>query len=277
MTRTLGQAVASLKQQFPPGDADLYAWGNPKAWTARDLSLKARVLLAMQIAVDLLRVELVPDRCTEMLPDWEAVLGLSKSKLAVGGSTLVRRIQIRTRWRERGSPNRTRVAAALQPNVGYAPVILETDRDALTARNTYDLMGHGDPIPAGPGVTTWTRTIGENAPVSRAGFRFAYSIAHPSPSDLTIELQMPGQPFADVTSVIVIDGTSRIWFGGPAHHPDHPDPIDGVWSVRVTNGGANPGVIDWFQLIAEGWANKQIAVELTISVKTVEKILRRSP
>lgn len=171
MTRTLHDAIGTVKGLFPPGDDTLYAWEDRNDWTARDLSEKARLLLCIQQAIDALRIELNPATASQKLPDWETTLALGASRIAVLGSQAQRQAQIVARLRESGASTLANIEAALRAVVGPVPgalTIIEHSRAAIDEANVYSASAK---VVAALGTTSWSWTGADNAVASRAGAR----------------------------------------------------------------------------------------------------------
>lgn len=101
---------------------------------------------AMFDACENLLLELDPATATEKIPDWEAALGLSQTRIANFGTIQQRRNQVLAYLRNYNAGfSLDEIRAAVQPFLLYAVPgqiqILETDRAALTTLHTYAASG----------------------------------------------------------------------------------------------------------------------------------------
>jgi uncharacterized protein YmfQ (DUF2313 family) len=189
VTRTLEDAKRAVRQQYPPGDENLYAWDDKDSFVAHDVGEKARALQTMQEDADNLRFELAPQTAVAKLEDWEKLFGTSQSPSVREGSIEQRQELIIARWREHGPSTLPNIKAAARALLGYTPTILEVSRAALTAAHTWPAPGTNT-IP-GSGSVSVPFTVIDEPRVSEAGAQVTFTITHSNVEDLTLSLEGP--------------------------------------------------------------------------------------
>lgn len=237
MSRTLEEALAAVKQLYPPGSEDLYDWDTRTAWVTRELRVVARAVLATWGQQEKLRRELNPAQAVELLDGWERLMGL-----APGWLTLAQRQQrMVARWRQHGPASPGNLLLLLSTVSGPTqPTIMETSRSAVTERVWRDLQTF--PAVAASGVTNLVIGCADNAPASNAGARVAFRLTHPSVEDLSVKIIAPSGAQSPSMRVglgaaVAQDFCFR-WKGAAG------EVIDGDWTIRITNSGASAGSID---------------------------------
>lgn len=242
MSRAPEEVRQALLALFPPGDADLYAWDDPRSFVARHAAAIATAArLKGTDAVDELRRERRPQDAVAKLPDWERAFGLSKSRTTERGTIGQRQGQVVARWRENGASTPDRIRAAFAAVLGYEPDVLEHSRAALTAANTYQLPGAPITVPANASAAV-PIAVADNAPVSQAGARLTLAVTTAAAEALDVQLDAP-------------DGTTASWsapFGAGAvagatfvlYAPELAGArADGAWTLTVANHSGNAATL----------------------------------
>lgn len=244
MTRVLNDAIVAVKQQFPPGDENLYSWDDPHAWVTADLREKSRAVLAMWAQQDKLRRELVPQTADEKLSDWEAIFGAPSGNATV----TMRQAAIVARWRESGASTLDNITAAIASLAGSAAAvtIVEHSRTSLRNQHTYSFST----ITATVGNTAnVTLAIGENAVAARMGAQLLLNVSTGDQGDFLVTLVAPdAQEFTP--SLVYVDGADHVYFW-----PEFAGlRIDGTWAISVDNTGAGTTdvQVDTANLFVEG-------------------------
>lgn len=182
--------------------------------------------------LDQLRAELGGRTMVARLPDWEAILGVARSKLALFGTLDQRRALVIARRREWGLPTIPSIQGALQGLLGYVPTIIETDRPTLTAANTHALPSLPLTIPASGSVSAGV-FIGDNAPASQMGAQFSITITHPHVEELVVTLLGPDSLAAVFTGLGTGSVTGKTYRFSAPSFAGHP--ITGTWQVFISD------------------------------------------
>lgn len=223
---------ALLEQLFPPGGGvaldldDEGGFGGLFDWMAEQINAGAFGPAAA------LASEISPMTSTSAgrLPEWERGIALTATAVALYGSDEARRAQVIARLRERGTPRRAFIQAALAGVCGYVPDLLEHSRAAVTLVNRVPIS---TTIVGALSSANIALRAADNAPAGLAGARLSLSLAIVDPSAISITLTPP-----DGGSVLTIDpalwptAITRIvaWsaYAGRA--------ITGTWTLTIGNG-----------------------------------------
>lgn len=197
---TLEEVRSALIACLPDGARVLYDIDNRGSDVSKYVdALASAVKTYGSDEVDELRLEFVASSASQLIPAWEAALGLAGSDVAVRGSTAQRQAQIAARLREFGASTLGNIQAALLPVLGYTPTIIEHTPAGI---RPYILRSLGAlPIVcAGFSTTSVTFDVDDNAYTSAAGVRLDISVTHANPADLSITLTGPATQFKTWTS-----------------------------------------------------------------------------
>lgn len=192
--------------------------------------------------LDTLRRELDWYQLDARLPDWESVLALATSLTARYGSLTARRAQVSARRREVGAPTVANIQNALAAIAGYAPTLLEPDRAAIRAANTYAIGG--GVIPVG-GTLQLTATATDNAVASAMGAQVTFRLTHTHPGNLTFTLQGPDattKTWAAATKPVGEAAVVAVDFRLAAKEFAGKD-IAGTWIFSITDSGLGAGSV----------------------------------
>lgn len=144
--------------------------------------------------IDNLRAEIVPGTSTDLLPVWEASLGLSQTPIAKFGTLLQRRNAVIGWLRQSGTFNLADIQAVVQPYFLYANAsqiaIVETDRVALTALHTYT---NTTPLALLAGANgSRSVTVADDPALSAGGVRVTFSWTGTVDAATYVGLSPPG-------------------------------------------------------------------------------------
>lgn len=243
--RTLHDAAATLRQQFPPGDENLHAWEDPDSWVSRDMRSKGRLLLAMQQAADSLRAEMNPATAVEKLSDWESIFRFASSRIARFGGTPQRQAQVVSKWREFGATAIPIVQAIIGPLLGYADPtqleIIECSRSGLRALHTYSWPDGN--IPA-MGQYNELVHVADNLEVSAAGAFIRVNLTFPTIENLAISVSSPGfNVVLAITGALGVGSVTNKQYAFFAPTFAGQD-VDGDWTLNIDNNGASTGTVN---------------------------------
>lgn len=244
---TTADAIRIIKEAWPPRSDSLYDWNDPDA-------LVAKIFDALGIVFKLYgfdqsdRVfrEVNPLTTVELLPAWEALLGISLSDTALRvRSADQRRQTVLARLREMGPLTVHNLAAIFATMAGYVapqrPEVIEMGEAAMRPANLYtDTLGGA--IPTGTtfdatNLIRHTPTLLDGGIVWDAGVRVTLNLSAMSSDALHIRLTGP-------------DFTTADWLGGPnlttavtlrsAAHAGRP--IHGTWKLQIWRTVGSPAV-----------------------------------
>lgn len=233
------EARALLDQHFPQGGGlaidldDEEGFGGILDFIAERLAADAAG------PAEALSGEVTPMTVTSggRLPEWEKAVALTATAVALYGGDEARRAQMLGRLRERGTPRRAFIRAALTAICGYAPDIIEHTRAALTLVNKRGIA----PATIGPlSSTTLTVHCADNAPASEAGALLSLTLEFDADmANVAITLTPPSGAVLLIDPQRFVSGEQRIvgWpdFAGRS--------ITGTWGLTIGNGDLAGSVI----------------------------------
>ena len=252
---THDQVVQLLKDHFPPWSGVLYAWDEPDAHVKKYLDwLADAVKLYGYDQVDRVLREVSPLTCVELLPAWEAVLGISLSKAALRGRTVAqRRRVVLARIRERGPLSLHNLCAIFAQLADYAPgsrpEVIELDglTDMRTANVWSETFVTPTAVPLGTGfdltnLTRQTPVLLDGGHVWDAGAEVSLVLSSTNTSGLRVRLMCPDFSVAEwgAESYPLPSGlVSLLKLRSPAHagHAVH-----GSWRLYVYRVAGAPAV-----------------------------------
>lgn len=178
---THAEAVQLIKDSYPPYTGGLYPWDYPHTVAYKIFQAFGDILkLYGYDQVDRIQREVSPLTCVELLPAWEAALGITLSETALRVRSVdMRRNLVLARLREVGPLTVYNVAAIFGRLAGYvagtAPEVIALDHATQYARNVYSDTVN-DTIPTGTGfdatnLIRWTPTLLDGGEVWKSGVR----------------------------------------------------------------------------------------------------------
>lgn len=252
------EAVLLIKEHFPPHSDLLYDWDAPAAFITQLLAFLGDVLklYGYDVADRLLR-EVSPLTCIELLPYWEAALGIIYTQGAGQLGPEQRRQAVLAALRTIGPLTPFNLLAALAALVGYdpgtTPELLEFDKTDMTGVPifTETIATNGD-IPElvdwDPGaLVRWSPVLLDGGFTWATGAAVYITLSGATSSECRFRLEAPNYQLAtweggpDRTDLIL---RSPVFAGGPAH---------GSWRLyafRVM--GSTPVAISAWSLVTLG-------------------------
>lgn len=112
----------------------------------------------------------------------------------------------------------------------------------------------GAPIAAG--VNLWTLVVRDNAPASSFGARVDATVTHATPGDLVATLTSPTGEVLSIPSTLFTGTARRLFWVDFASKV-----ISGTWTLRIDNNGINPGTVDDFAVLVEGYGRAPSGAE----------------
>lgn len=254
-TVTYEQAVALLKEHFPPYSEQLYDWDRPDKNVAQIIAWLADVLKIFGYdQVDRIFREIHPLFCVEMLGEWERFLGIELTRIALEQRSVEdRRALVLARLREKGPLTVAALEAIFAAAARYAarthPEVLTIASTSLRPANRYiDVFGSAIAVPVsttfdGTNLIRYTPTLLDGGVVWDAGALVVLTLSTANTEGLRIQLTGP-------------DGTVAQWEGGPTglttqpylRSPAHAGKaIHGAWRLNVYRIAGAPAVdlIEW--------------------------------
>ena len=201
--------------------------------------------------------EIRPTTSYHKLGDWERVLGLETTRIAVAGTIPERQTQVLAALRRAAGVGSSipEVQAAVAPLLGYTSTsdleILETPRDNLTTAHTYAAT---TPVAIpGPGSVARNITVADDTLVSQAGAQVTLFVTHAAAEDLSVTLSNPGAQLTktwaagSLGSGALISTDERRLYA-----PEFADlNILGTWILTVISSGA-AGTLENASIFVEG-------------------------
>jgi hypothetical protein len=260
------EAVAILKEAWPPRSGSLYDWDNSESLIARLFEAFGDIVkLYGYDQSDRLFRELNPLTMVELIPSWEQLLGITLSSSAQQLSITQRRNAILSRLRELGPLTDFNLAAIFARLAGYVPpaapeVIYQTPND-LANVNTYK-HGHGGAIPTGTGfdgtnLILISPTLLDGGHLWDAGSTIFLFLSAAQSEHLHIRLTGPSGMFVEwdggpnLDSVVVLRSPK---LAGQSVH--------GNWTLNVYRDVGSPAVTlsDWWlYALGKGWGGRSSA------------------
>lgn len=254
-TVTFEQAVALVKEHFPPHSDELYDWDRYGKNVYQIVNWLGEALKVYGYdQVDRLYREILPTSCIEMLPAWEELLGIQLTPSALETLSIdERRALVLARLREKGPLTVAAVEAIFAALVRYAPGlhpdVLLIPTTSIRVANLYtDTLDAPTGIPVGTAfdgtnLIRYTRTILDGGVVWDAGVQVQLELSAGNTEGLRIQLTGP-------------DGTVAQWEGGPtglSAEPIYRSPaqagaaIHGAWRLNIYRVAGAPAVnlISW--------------------------------
>lgn len=266
---THAQMVALIKEHFPPHSEELYAWDEGEAHVKKYLDwLADSMKIYGSDQVDRIFREVSPLTCIELLPAWEALLGISLSRAAQRGRTVAqRRRVVLARLREWGPLTLHNLAAIFAQLAAYAagtrPEVLELDRTDID--NFYtpwtETLATPTAVPDGTSFTSTnlirdTRALMDGGPVTDAGVILSLQFSSTDTGGLRIQLM--GPDFSTATwgfddSPTPSGLTSLLKLrAGPGRSASHVGrAVQGAWRLFVYKVPGSPAVnlVNWSLLV----------------------------
>lgn len=263
------QVVQLLKEAFPPRSHLVYAWDEDDAFCKQILDFLGDVHKVYTYD-QLTRIfrEVSPLTCIELLPAWEALLGISLTRAALRGRTVEeRRRVVLARLRERGPLSLHNLAAIFAALANYGPgtrpEVLELDRTDI--ENFYTPWSETLPapvaIPDGTDFTSTnlirdTRALMDGGPVTDAGALLSLQFSSTDTAALRIQLMGPDFStatwggddyplFSGLTSLLKL----RAGAGRSASHVGRA--VQGAWRLFVHKVPGTPAInlVSWSLLV----------------------------
>ncbi len=259
-------AVAILKESWPPRTGSLYDWDNDQAIVHKLFEAFGDVIKLYGFdQSDRLFRELNPLTTVELLPAWESLLGIIVTNGAARLDIVRRRNNVLARLRETGPLTVFNLAAIFARLAGYVPpavpeVIFQSPDDIAQAN--YYKHAFGGVIPTGTGfdgsnLILTTPTLLDGGKVWDAGANIFLFLTAAQSANLHIQLTGPS-------------GVSAVWGGGPnlsdvlvLRSPAHAGaPIHGNWTLSIYRDVGSPAVtlVNWWLLtLGKGWGGRASA------------------
>ncbi len=208
--------------------------------------------------IDTLRAEIVPSLSRYVLPAWEGVFGLRKTKTALLGTIPQRRAQVQGAWRvAAGQGSSTPVVAGAEaPLLGYAPgttpLVVEASRAALADLHTYvDEVNLSIPtLPSDFMVRPlW---VYDGGPVAKMGARLRVTITHTAVEAVSIALVSPEGTIHAIEMADFATGavSGDYWFYCPEFAGEQ---CEGVWKLEISdNDPLESGTLVAWRIFVEG-------------------------
>lgn len=261
---THAQAVAILKEAWPPSSNTLYDWDSPDAVVHKVFEALGDVVkLYGYDQSDRIFRETNPLTMVELVPFWEALLGITLSDSALRTRSIDQRRQtVLARLRELGPLTRFALASIFAQLAGYvppaSPEVLTTSPATLVAANLYtDPISL--PIPTGTGfggtnLVRFTPTLLDGGVVWAAGVWVILNLSSVASQALHVQLTTPNL-------------TTVTWSGGPNLSPNvvlrspvpAGGPIHGNWILNVYRDAGSPAVnlTSWsLYVLGRGWGGR---------------------
>lgn len=266
---THAQVRQLLKDFFPPRSELVYAWDEEDAQVKKIFDFLADVWRVYGYRqVDRIFREVSPLTCIELLPAWEALLGISLTRAALRGRTIgERRRVVLARLRERGPLSLHNLAAIFAALADYGPgtrpEVLELDRTDI--ENFYTPWSETLPTPAPvPDGTEFistnlirdTRALLDGGPVTDAGVVLSLQLSNTNTAGLRVMLM--GPDFSAVTwgfdDYPLPSGLTSLLKlrAGPGRSASHVGrAVQGAWRLFVYKVGGSPAVnlVGWSLLV----------------------------
>jgi len=262
---TQKEAVEIVKDAWPPFTGQLYPWGYPHSLAYKIFQAFGDIIkLYGYDQSDRLFREINPLTCVELLPAWEAALGITLSDTALRlRSVDVRRNHVLARLREVGPLTVFNVAAIFGQLANYiagtTPEVLTLDHDTERTRNLYSDTVN-DTIPFGTGFDNTnlirrTHTLLDGGQVWLAGTRIDFRYTPTTIATENIHVQLTGPDLTtdswtlgpNLSDTLIL--RSQKFNGGPVH---------GNWTLNVYKVGV-PFVVflDWkFYVLGRTWGGR---------------------
>lgn len=261
---THAQAVAILKEAWPPNSGTFYDWDSPDAIVHKIFEALGDVVkLYGYDQSDRIFRECNPLTTVELLPEWEALLGITLSDAALRTRSVDQcRQTVLARLRELGPLTKFALASIFAQLDGYmppaSPEVLTTSPATLEAANLYtDPVGGAIPTGTGFGNTNlvrFTPTLLDGGVVWAAGVWVILNLSSVASQALHVQLSSP-------------NFTSVSWSGGPNLSPNvllrSPQfaggPIHGNWFLNIYRDVGSPAVTlsSWsLYVLGKGWGGR---------------------
>jgi len=262
---THAQAVQLLKEHFPPNSDVLYAWNEADAVIKHFFDwLGDCIKIYGYDQVDRIFREVNPLTCVELLPAWEAHLGLAQGRIAQRGITVTqRRNLVLSHLRELGPLTVFSLASIFARLADYAPGT-RPDVIELSKDDHHGAIRESDVVPTADGtipegtafdgtnLIRSTRVLPEGMEVSEAGAYLVITLDQAQSSNLHFQLLGP-------------DFTTATWGGDAYPLPDLDDvlhlravahagkSIQGKWRLYAYRDVGSPAVVlESWELIVFG-------------------------
>jgi hypothetical protein len=267
---THAQAVALLKEHWPPHSEVLYAWDEDDAHVKKYFDWLGDITkLYGHDQVDRIFRELSPLTCVEQLDAWEDLLGIAQTRAAQRGRTVAeRRRVLLARLRELGPLTVHNLAAIFYILANYAPGtrpdVFELDRLDVDFLHAYsDTLPAPAAIPDGTDFNLTnlqrdTPVLLDGGAVSDAGVTVTLGLSSSATSGLRVQLM--GPDFATATwgddAYPLPDGLTstlklRAGAGSPSSHVGRA--IHGSWRLFVYKVAGSPAInLTSWQLLVQG-------------------------
>jgi len=252
------QAVKLLKDCYPPDSGGLYDWDNPDAIVCKLFEAWGDVIkLYGYDQADRLFREISPLTCVELLPTWEALLGITLSDTAARTRSIAqRRAQVIARLREKGPLTLFNLAGIFVQLASYAagtrPDVLELSYSDMRAANVYsDTVSAA--VPTGTGfdgtnLVRYTPTLLDGGAVWGTGAQVTLNLSGATSAGLRIRLTGPDLTVADWEGGP--DLASMVVLRSPAHAGKA---IHGPWKLNIYRPAGSPAVdLESWQLYVLG-------------------------
>ncbi len=258
-TLSLSEVYDRLFEAMPPGidrlldftpSGDFYKYFRAAAVTLKTYAFDL---------VDTLRGEIVPSLSRYVLPTWESVFGLRKTKTALLGTIPQRRAQVQGAWRvAAGQGSSAPVVAGVEtPLLGYAPgttpEVVEASRSVLADLHTYvDTVNLS--IPTLPSdFMVRPLYVYDGGPVAKMGARLRVTLTHTAVEAVSIALVSPeGTIHAIEMADFATGGVSgaEYWFFCPEFAGEQ---CEGQWKLEISdNDPLESGTIVEWRVFVEG-------------------------
>lgn len=239
---TRSDAVRIVKEAWPPRSGSLYDWDSPDAIIHKIFeALGDAIKLYGFDQSDRIFREANPLTTTELLPTWEALLGITLSESVLRTRSVEKRRQtVLARLREMGPLTLHNLAAIFAQLAGYVPPsvpeVLELTRADMEPSNTYtDVLG--GTIPTGTtfdatNLTRITPTLLDGGEVWEAGAILTLNLSSTvGARHLRVRLEGPSGTEAVWSLENGSDPTSPVLrLRSPAHAGG---PVHGNWKLSV--------------------------------------------
>lgn len=251
-TVTLAQAVALLKEHFPPGSDKLYDWDDSSTTITHVITFLAECIKVYGYdTVDRLMREVSPLTCVELIPDWEGLLGITYTLVAQSELDLSkRRDAILARLRESGGTTLFNIASVVVALAKYIPPnlpeILELSASDLRQKNQFSetLPDAVSSIPDGTGFDN-TSNLVRKTPVLLDG-------GHLWNTGVLLQVELSTNQTAGLRFQITGPDYNTIpWEGGPSSLTQQlwlrspllaGGPVHGIWQLNVYKMVGSPAV-----------------------------------